>query len=135
MGKRVAKNRSTKTAIVFDEAARTEYLTGFRKRKEERRKKAKEQIEKEVKDEIKKAKDKAREFVEKQRSGELSSSHRIVPEIEHLLPTDVHDLGSHTVSVTHIEDLSSIHGMQVSTINQTLANQGHDSRFVLEAII
>ena len=56
MGKRVAKNRSTKTAIVFDEAARTEYLTGFRKRKEERRKKAKEQIEKEVKDEIKKAK-------------------------------------------------------------------------------
>jgi|FrelakmetLWP11LW_1041352.scaffolds.fasta_scaffold364936_1 ribosomal RNA-processing protein 17 len=56
MGKRPAKNRSTKTAIVFDETARTEYLTGFRKRKDERRKKAKEQMEKEVKDELKRAK-------------------------------------------------------------------------------
>ena len=31
----------------------------------------------------------------------------MVPEIEHLLqasyPTDVHDLGTHTVSVTHLE--------------------------------
>ena len=35
-----------------------------------------------------------------------SASHRIVPEIEHLLtafPTDVHDIGSHTVSVTHLD--------------------------------
>ena len=56
MGKRAPKNRSTKTSIVFDEAARTEYLTGFRKRKESRRKKAKEQMEKEIKEEIKKAK-------------------------------------------------------------------------------
>ena len=36
-----------------------------------------------------------------------SASHQIVPEIEHLLentfPTDVHDLGSHTVSVTHLD--------------------------------
>jgi hypothetical protein len=47
----------------------------------------------------------------------MSSSNKIVPEIEHLLPTDVHDLGSHTVSVTHIDDLSSIHGMQVSQAN------------------
>ena len=35
-----------------------------------------------------------------------SASHRVVPEIEHLLtafPTDVHDLGSHTISVTHLD--------------------------------
>jgi hypothetical protein len=36
-----------------------------------------------------------------------SASHRVVPEIEHLLeqsfPTDVHDMGSHMVSVTHLE--------------------------------
>ena len=40
-----------------------------------------------------------------------SSSNQIVPEIEHLLqqshPTDVHDLGTHTVSVTHL-DLSKV---------------------------
>ena len=31
-------NKKTKTKIVFDEAARKDYLTGFRKRKDERRK-------------------------------------------------------------------------------------------------
>ena len=40
-----------------------------------------------------------------------SSSNQIVPEVEHLLqqshPTDVHDLGTHTVSVTHL-DLSKV---------------------------
>ena len=36
-----------------------------------------------------------------------SASHRVVPEIEHLLKsalaTNIHDLGSHTVSVTHLD--------------------------------
>ena len=36
-----------------------------------------------------------------------SASHRVVPEIEHLLEnaisTNIHDLGSHTVSVTHLD--------------------------------
>ena len=36
-----------------------------------------------------------------------SASHQVVPEIEHLLedtfPTDIHDMGSHTVSVTHLD--------------------------------
>ncbi len=36
--------------------------------------------------------EKARDFVVRQRSGEMSSSNKIVPEIEHLLPTAVHDL-------------------------------------------
>jgi hypothetical protein len=55
--------------------------------------------------------EKARDFVSRQRAGEMSSSNKIVPEIEHLLPTAVHDLGSHTVSVTHIDDLV---GLKVS---------------------
>ena len=36
-----------------------------------------------------------------------SGSNQIVPEVEHILqqshPTDVHDLGTHTVSVTHLD--------------------------------
>ena len=52
--------------------------------------------------------EKAREFVQRQQAGEMSSSNKIVPEIEHLLPTAVHDLGSHTVSVTHIDDLAGL---------------------------
>ena len=51
----VAK-KQRKTEIVFDENKRRDFLTGFRKRKEERRKKAKEQYERELKEEIKRAK-------------------------------------------------------------------------------
>merc|ERR1712168_1385644 len=64
---------------------------------------AKEEFEKKLKDEIKSAKQKAR-----QEASEIqSASHRVVPEIEHLLDntisTNIHDLGSHTVSVTHLD--------------------------------
>ena len=45
-----------KTEIVFDETKRRDFLTGFRKRKEERRKKARDEAEKKLKDEIKIAK-------------------------------------------------------------------------------
>ena len=77
------KNKRNKTSIVFNEASRKEFLTGFRKRKNERRKKAKEQLEKEYKDEIKRAKIKAKEDVI--RAKETGPSHQIVPEIKHLL--------------------------------------------------
>ena len=61
MGKRNAPGgnkpkKVRKTEIVFDESKRRDFLTGFRKRKEERRKKAKVEFEKKLKDEIKLAK-------------------------------------------------------------------------------
>ena len=77
------KNKRNKTSIVFNEASRKEFLTGFRKRKNERRKKAKEQIEKEYKGEIRRAKIKAKEDVISAK--ETGPSHQIVPEIKHLL--------------------------------------------------
>ena len=49
-------NRANKTCVVFDSAARKDFLTGFRKRKNARRQVAKEQMEKELREEIKKAK-------------------------------------------------------------------------------
>merc|ERR1711982_107838 len=93
-----------KTEIIFDETKRRDFLTGFRKRKEERRKRAKSEFEKKLKDEIKSAKEKAKKEV----SEIDSASHRVVPEIEHLLEnagvsTNIHDLGPHTVSVTHLD--------------------------------
>merc|ERR1712008_653167 len=58
---------------------------------------------KKLKDEIKLAKEKAKTDVKEIQS----ASHRVVPEIEHLLKsalsTNIHDLGSHTVSVTHLD--------------------------------
>ncbi len=52
---RAPRNKSTKTSIEFDPEKRRQFLTGFRKRKEERRKKAREQIHRDAKEEIKKA--------------------------------------------------------------------------------
>ncbi len=49
------KNRSNKTTIVFDTEARKEYLTGFRKRKEERRHRAQEKAQNRLKQEVRKA--------------------------------------------------------------------------------
>ena len=42
--------------VVFDENARKEFLTGFRKRKDERRKQWKEKIDRQLKNEIQKIK-------------------------------------------------------------------------------
>ena len=77
------KNKAHKTSIVFDEASRKNFLTGFRKRKNERRKKAKEQLEKEFKEEVRRAKQKAREDVINAKA--TGASHQILPEVEHLI--------------------------------------------------
>ncbi|KAJ6634983.1 Ubiquitin-like modifier-activating enzyme ATG7 [Pseudolycoriella hygida] len=61
MGKRPAKKR--KLELVFDEKKRKEYLTGFRKRKQERRKKARDDLELQVKEERKRLKQEAREDI------------------------------------------------------------------------
>merc|ERR1711983_231399 len=96
--------KKKKSEIIFDEAKRRDFLTGFRKRKQERRQKAKDEHEIKLKEEIRLAKEKAKKDVH---GSNKSSSNQIVPEIEHLLqqshPTDVHDLGTHTVSVTHLD--------------------------------
>jgi ribosomal RNA-processing protein 17 len=100
------KNKSNKTSVVFNEASRKDFLTGFRKRKNERRKKAKDQLEKEYKEEVRRAKQKAREDVIHSKA--TGASHQILPEIEHLIQGDyvsnstTEDYGTHTVSVTHL---------------------------------
>ena len=57
--KKTKVNRRNKVKMVFDESARKEFLTGFRKRKDERRRKAKIQIEAQLKEEMKLAKEQA----------------------------------------------------------------------------
>ena len=59
MGKKNKKKGGTnkrKSEIVFDEAKRKDYLTGFRKRKNERRKKANDEHEIKLKEDIRLAK-------------------------------------------------------------------------------
>ena len=61
MGKRNAPGgnkpkKERKTEIVFDENKRRDFLTGFRKRKDERRKQWKERIDRQLQNEIRKIK-------------------------------------------------------------------------------
>merc|ERR1711997_710005 len=99
--------KKKKSEIVFDESKRRDFLTGFRKRKQERRNRAKLEFEKKLKDEIKVAKEKAKQNRNPFGTEIRSASHLPAPEIEHLLDntvsTNIHDLGSHTVSVTHLD--------------------------------
>ena len=60
---RKAINKKTKKSIVFDESKRKEFLTGFKKRKDERRKKWNEKVERDLKNEIKKIKEETRSKV------------------------------------------------------------------------
>ena len=60
---RKAINKKTKKSIVFDEKKRKEFLTGFKKRKDERRQKWKEKVERDLKNEIKKIKEETRSKV------------------------------------------------------------------------
>lgn len=97
------KNASKKSVVTFDPLARKEYLTGFRKRKQERRKKAKEEMAVALKEERKKAREEAIKQAEKARD----AADRRIPEIEHLLgPSKVDDFGSHKVEITEL-DLNS----------------------------
>jgi len=107
---RRAINKKTKTKVVFDENARKEFLTGFRKRKDERRKQWKEKIDRQLKNEIKKIKNDTKSKLEKGGMSKKNSSHHIVPEVAHLINSDaaqtmVKDIGGASVSITTLDSL------------------------------
>jgi len=102
-------NKSTKKSIVFDEKKRKEFLTGFRKRKDERRKKWNEKVERDLKKEIKKIKDETRAKMEKSKG---NKSNMICPEIAHLIDsehasTTVSQFDNASVTVTTFHDLEA----------------------------
>ncbi|CAK9833219.1 Nucleolar protein 12 [Anthophora retusa] len=85
-----------KITLVFDENKRREFLTGFHKRKLQRRQKAKEELQQQLKEERKKIKHEARERFKK-----LLSS-RDVPEIQQLLSQQEYETEGHTVSILEL---------------------------------
>ncbi|CAG4937241.1 unnamed protein product [Parnassius apollo] len=88
MGKRKNKNaeKKKKISLVFDENKRRDFLCGFRKRKLERKKKAKEQMERMLKEEKKRIKQENKESYKK-----LVVSSRPIPDIEQLLQEEYED--------------------------------------------
>lgn len=73
-----------------------EFLTGFHKRKVQRKKKAQEELDKQLKVERKRIKAEAKQAYKK-----LVLSQRTIPELEELLSQEI-DMGTHSVSVTEL---------------------------------
>ncbi|XP_067672458.1 nucleolar protein 12-like [Haliotis asinina] len=96
------KNRKTKHFLVFDEKARAEYLTGFRKRKAERKKYYEEKVKKRMIDERKALRKQTREIMKKRMKQQQVFT---VPEVEHLVDATEFDLPNHTVTITDIADV------------------------------
>uniref|UniRef100_A0A1Y1LYC9 Nucleolar protein 12 n=1 Tax=Photinus pyralis TaxID=7054 RepID=A0A1Y1LYC9_PHOPY len=78
--------KKNKVHLIFDETKRREFLTGFHKRKLERKKKAKEKFEKQLKEEKKRLKAEARESYKK-----LVKSYAPIPEVEDLFAKEYDD--------------------------------------------
>jgi len=84
--KKKSNKRKTKIHLVFNEGKRREFLTGFHKRKLQRKKKAKEELEQDLKNEKKRLKAEARESYKK-----LVKSYAPIPEVEDLLAEEYED--------------------------------------------
>ncbi|XP_017771724.1 PREDICTED: nucleolar protein 12 [Nicrophorus vespilloides] len=92
------KNRSNKLNIVFDEGKRREFLTGFHKRKLQRKQYAKDKLEKDLKEERKRLKLEAKESYKK-----LVVSHRDIPEVDKILGREVEEFEDEEVTVKVVE--------------------------------
>ncbi|XP_071129834.1 nucleolar protein 12-like [Mytilus galloprovincialis] len=104
--KRQPKNRKTKTILVFDVKAREEFLTGFRKRKNERRKKAQDERKSQMKIDKKESKQRRRELLKKsmEYTGKRKKQNPEMDFKEFVKP-EVIDLPEHTVTITDISDI------------------------------
>ncbi|XP_070612265.1 nucleolar protein 12 [Erythrolamprus reginae] len=135
MGRKKKARRDGKAmlrrVVSFDEKSRREFLTGFHKRKVERRKVALEEIKRKLKEEEKKMKEERhKEYVKmlKEREEALEEA----DELEHLVTSQTesvsYDHPNHTVTVTTISDLD-LSGARVLglTENENTEPEGEDA--------
>ncbi|XP_043929657.1 nucleolar protein 12 [Protopterus annectens] len=102
------KHKVEKRILIFDEDNRREFLTGFHKRKVERRKAALEEIKMKLKEEEKKMKEeKHTAYLDLLKT--LKEALEEADELDHLVTSKVealqYDHPRHTVTVTTISDL------------------------------
>ncbi|TNN08801.1 hypothetical protein EWB00_006785 [Schistosoma japonicum] len=117
-----------KLTLIFDEEKRKEYLTGFRKRKLERKEKGRKASEKLLKEEIKAVKEKYREAARKkleniQLPGMLDS-------VENILSTEKHIVGDQDVVIQEL-DLCSSHYFMGSCKEQNPNPIIHSEEYVV----
>jgi len=105
-----SKKRENKCIVMFDEKNRQEYLTGFRKRKNERRKAAVEEIKQKLKEEQKKVReDRHKEYLkmlqERNEALDEAEEDELEDAITGTTESVQYDHPNHTVTVTTISDL------------------------------
>ncbi|KAF7651052.1 hypothetical protein LDENG_00116720 [Lucifuga dentata] len=105
-----SKKRQNKCIVTFDDKDRQDYLTGFHKRKEERRKAAVAEIRKKIKDEqIRVREERRKEYMKmlKERTEALAEEDE--DDLEDMITSTTesvqYDHPNHTVTVTTISDL------------------------------
>uniref|UniRef100_A0A3Q2QBA1 Nucleolar protein 12 n=1 Tax=Fundulus heteroclitus TaxID=8078 RepID=A0A3Q2QBA1_FUNHE len=105
-----SKKRENKCVVTFDDKDRQDYLTGFHKRKIERRKAAVEEIKKKIKDEQKRVREERhKEYVKMLKEREEALAADAEDELGDAVISTTecvqYDHPNHTVTVTTISDL------------------------------
>ncbi|KAH1185816.1 hypothetical protein KIL84_018565 [Mauremys mutica] len=106
--KKAGSGAGLRRAVIFDEDSRREYLTGFHKRKVERRKVAVEEIKRKLKEEQRKMKEERhKEYLKMLTEREEALDE--ADELEHLVTSQTESVSidhpNHTVTVTTVSDL------------------------------
>ncbi|GBN18485.1 hypothetical protein AVEN_235813-1 [Araneus ventricosus] len=107
--------KQSKVHLIFDEKERADYLTGFRKRNLERKLKRKQTLDTLLKEEIKKIKKNQKEALHN-----AIKSQSQVPEIQHLLEPVTYDLPDHTVTISEINNMDSLHASTTINMDESI---------------
>ncbi|XP_060760166.1 nucleolar protein 12 [Neoarius graeffei] len=116
------RNRGRKCVIMFDDKDRNEFLTGFHKRKVERRKAAVEEIKNKLREEQKRLREeRQKEYLKmlKERREALEDADELDDVITSTTESVQYDHPNHTVTVTTISDLD----LSGARLLQSLTNQ------------
>ncbi|KAJ8254323.1 hypothetical protein COCON_G00209350 [Conger conger] len=128
-GKNIKRNKATKCIVTFNETDRQEYLTGFHKRKIERRKAAVEEIKNKLKEEQKRVREERhREYVKmlKERKEALEEADELENMITGTSESQQYDHPNHTVTVTTISDLDLTGASLLGPVTKQAAEDNAD---------
>lgn len=128
-GKPGAKRRENKLVLVFDDKERSDFLTGFHRRKVERRKAAVEEMKNKIKEEQKKLREERHnEYLKmlKERTEALEEADELEEAITGTTECVQYDHPNHTVTVTTISDLDLTGGRLLENLSSQGAEENED---------
>ncbi|XP_017336445.1 nucleolar protein 12 [Ictalurus punctatus] len=123
------KNRQNKCVVMFDDKERHEFLTGFHKRKVERRKAAVEEIKNKLREEQKRVREERhKEYLKmlKERKEALEDADELDDVITSTTESLQYDHPNHTVTVTTISDLDLSSARLLESLTNHAAGAGGD---------